>query len=486
MKSMLRILLVALILLSVAGTLVYWWGIPEVVSLYPPDGASDVRASSEIRMEFSKPMLAESVLEHLSIEPTTPGRFEWQERSLAFIPDQPWQAGTAVKVQLEPGSKTSGSLSFHMRQGASWSFRIRQPALAYLYPTGEPANIYALDPLTGESKALTDQPLGVMDFSVDAGGTSIYYSAQTQGGNSAVYQLRLDSEPLPVQPGSTPELAAATLVWECPQALCRLPAVSPQGDWLAYEQTPHPGSDAADFPRVWLLALASNGLPQLAASPDLAGEPDHQTLQPSWSSGGYLSFYDSDQAAFVILDPASRSTSLFSNQTGQPGDWHPGGRYFVAPEINFLDTNISENLAGLQALANSHLLLFDRQQESTQDLSQEIEVEDTSPSFSPDGTVLAFARKYLDKLRWTPGRQIWMMHLSPGLEPGSSSQARPLTASPDFNHYELAWNPNGEQIAYVRFNQTMPIEPPEIWLLDPFTGRTVKLITGGYAPTWIP
>jgi dipeptidyl aminopeptidase/acylaminoacyl peptidase len=209
-------------------------------------------------------------------------------------------------------------------------------------------------------------------------------------------------------------------------------------------------------------------------------------LQPSWSSDGYLAFYDSNQSAFVILDPASRNTSLFPNQTGQPGVWHPGGRYFVAPEINFLDTNISENLSGLQALANSHLMLFDRQLETTQDLSLEIEAEDTSPSFSSDGTVLAFARKYLDTQRWTPGRQVWMMHLSPDLEPGSSSQAHPLTASPDFNHYELAWNPNGEQIAYVRFNQTIPIEPPEIWLLDPFTGRSVKLITGGYAPAWIP
>jgi hypothetical protein len=206
-------------------------GLPEVVSVYPPDGSTDVQAGSEIRLEFSKPMQADSVLERLSIEPPTPGRFAWQDLTLAFIPDQPWQAGTPVQVQLEPGSKTSGSLSFHMREGASWSFRIRQPALAYLYPTGGPANIYTLDPLSGESKALTDHPLGVMDFSVNAAGTAVYYSAQSPGGSSAVYLLNLDSVPLPAQTGSTPEPPEPTLVWECPQALCRLPVASPQGDF---------------------------------------------------------------------------------------------------------------------------------------------------------------------------------------------------------------------------------------------------------------
>ena len=36
-------------------------------------------------------------------------------------------------------------------------------------------------------------------------------------------------------------------------------------------------------------------------------------------------------------------------------------------------------------------------------------VEDVSPVFSPDGKWIAFARRYLDPLRWTPGRQVWLM-----------------------------------------------------------------------------
>lgn len=488
MRRTLRLLLALLVVLAVAGTLVYWWGLPEVVAFSPPDGSSDVRAASEIRLLFSKPMQPGSVLERLSIQPSTPGRFVWQDqdRALSFIPDQPWQAGTSIQVVLESGSKTTGVLSFHMREEAAWSFRIRQPALAYLAPSGGPANLYSLDPLTGVSTPITSQPLGVLDYSVNDAGTSIYFSAQLDGGSSAIYLLSLKSVLSPPQGEAAPQLRQPELVWDCPQALCRLPVAAPQGDLLAFESTPHLGSGSAGVPQVWLLPLASAGLPDPAASPSLAGAPDHQTLQPGWSSDGHLSFYDSNLAAFVILDPASRATSLFPNQTGQPGDWHSAGRHFLAPEINYLDTNISEDLAGLQSLANSHLILFDRLQETTEDLSVEIEAEDTSPSFSPDGTVLVFARKYLDTLRWTPGRQIYLMHLSADLRAASSSQARPLTAAADYNHYDLAWNPNGEQIAYVRFNMTTPIEPPEIWLLDPFTGSTIKLITGGYAPTWIP
>lgn len=486
MNSTLRITLLVLVILALAGTLVYWWGLPEVLAIYPPDNSGDVRAGSEIRLEFSKPMQPDSVLQRLSIEPSIPGRYLWQGQTLAFIPDQPWSAGTLVQVRLDRGVRTAGSLSFHMREGIQWTFRIRQPALAYLFPSGGAANIYALNTLSGENRPLTDQPLGVIDFSVDSAGARLYFSAQTPGGGSAVFLLKLDSEPLAGEATPSTELPQPLLVWDCLQALCRLPVAAPQGDLLAFERTPHPGADAMDLPQVWLLPLTVDGLADPAAAPRLAGEPGHQTLQPAWSSDGFLAFYDSQLTVFVILEPASGETSTFTNQTGQPGDWHPAGRYFVAPEINFLEASTPASTTGQPSLANSHLMLFDRLQQTMQDLSVEIEAEDTSPSFSPDGSSLAFARKYLDRLRWIPGRQVYLMHLPADLASLPGSQALPITASPDFNHYDLAWNPDGQQIAYVRFNQTMPVEPPEIWLLDLLSGRSVKLITGGYAPAWIP
>ena len=86
------------------------------------------------------------------------------------------------------------------------------------------------------------------------------------------------------------------------------------------------------------------------------------------------------------------------------------------------------------------------------DLTGADNLEDTSPAYSPDGASLAFARKYLDVTRWTPGRQIWLMN-------SDGSGARPLTQDPYFNHFNMVWDPDGDQIAYVRFDENSTNRP---------------------------
>jgi Tol biopolymer transport system component len=89
------------------------------------------------------------------------------------------------------------------------------------------------------------------------------------------------------------------------------------------------------------------------------------------------------------------------------------------------------------------------------------------------------ARKYLDAARWTPGRQIWLM--SPD---GKEFQA--LTNAPYFNHSSFAWSPDGQQLAYLRFNQEKLTDPPELWLMNADGSQPIQLVIGGYAPQWIP
>jgi Tol biopolymer transport system component len=214
-------------------------------------------------------------------------------------------------------------------------------------------------------------------------------------------------------------------------------------------------------------------------APVLAGESDHQTLLPDWSPDGLLTFYDSDIEAFVFLDPRSGESTIFSNQTGMPGSWHPNGRDYVAPEIIFMDEEPSDSTADLESYASSHLILFNRRDRSSQDLTAgKGFLEDTTPVFSPDGSNLAFARKFLDNARWTPGRQLWLLEVD-------KTGAVQYTDNPNFNHFDFAWSPDGSQLAYVRFNQTTLNEATEIWLIDTNNGLTTRLIQGGFAPQWI-
>lgn len=463
------LLFLLLLALAALAGLGYWLSTPGLQSFTPQDNAVSLPAGVEISLEFSQPMHADSVLQRISITPELPGNFTWQEKRLVFTPIQPWPPGTTVKVELAAGAQAAAWPYQKMLAGKQWSFRIRQPELAYLYPADGPANIYLLNSMSGQSSALTAGPGEIQDFTVNASGASIYYSTLVSANSSAIYRIDLP-ESLQAAPGSA--LPTPILIVDCPQVSCHSMTVSPNGEYLAYQRTEFQGDGNS---QVWVLPLAGSNAPTAF----LAGNPEHKTRLPGWSPEGWLTFYDATLQGFIIQDLKDGRRKFFTNRTGEPGAWQPTGSNFVAPEISFVDHNVALNLADLQTFANSHLILFNLLEERAIDLSSEEYIEDTNPAFSPDGASLAFARKFLDPKRWSPGRQIWLLRMG-------SKNPRLMTQEPNYNHFDLAWNPTGDQLAYVRFNRTTLTDPPEIWLMDPISGRAVRLITGGYAPQWIP
>lgn len=488
MRDRLRILLLIAILLCLVAILIYLLGTPRLLAVAPPGGAAAVSPGASLALTFSRPMQAATVTERLNILPSVTGSYAWEGNRLVFTPSHPWPAGETIQVSLAAGGRAAGWLALPLRREASWSFTIRQPRLVYLYPADGAANIYALEPLSGANFPMTNHPGGVQDFQVDFSGTVIYYSVRNGGSGSDIYRLNLPASKSAATPEAPDQPAVEAtpsqeleLILSCSRALCRSPAVSPDGRYMAYEHIALPGSDEPNYPQVRLLSLHAQSFPVTDSSPDLvlAADPLHQTLQPVWSSQGILALYDTNAAAYIFLDPQGGERARLPNKTGQSGAWSPDGRYFLAAEIFFLDENFSKELTNLEPMADSRLLLFDWQQDTIQDLTPEETMEDASPAFSPDGEYLAFARKYLDITRWTPGRQLW-------LERFGSLEEHPLTDEPLYNHFEFTWSPDGDRLAYVRFNQSVLTEPPEIWLIDPATKQTKQLVIGGYSPQWIP
>jgi Tol biopolymer transport system component len=488
MRSSFWIILVVVFVLIAAGVgLAYWFNAPRLVAIWPEEGAAALPAGAEIRLTFSQSMQPDTVIQRIEFQPERPGAFTWEEnkgkpnRTLVFTPQQPWEAGTLIQVQLKSGAKSAGAFSSAMRQGKAWSFRIRQPELAYLYPSTGSANIYLLNPLSGISTAVTQNMGNVQDFSVNASGAAIFYSSRTGPDTSALFRLDLavsNAASTVKTPTATPAPPPSTQLLICAKALCRAAAISPDSKYLAYERTAFSSTGQNSIPQVWVLALASLQEGSQAET-FLAGDPLHETLQPAWSPGGMLTFYDRTLQAFVVSNLQTGEQYRFANQTGEPGSWHPDGLQYAAPEILFYDETVSQSVQDLQAVASSHLIVFNWQSGSAQDLTPGMDLEDTAPSYSPDGKYLAFTRKYLDIQRWTPGRQIWILHLP-------SQQAQQMTDDPDYNHFDLRWSPAGDQLAFVRFNQTEPTNPPELWLMDPLTGRTILIATAGFSPQWIP
>lgn len=466
--------LLLVLLLAVAAFL--WFGIPRLVNFSPQDGAIDVPANSSVSLTFSRPMQSNSVIARLAITPNVPGNFSWEGQTLIFAPVDPWSVGTTIQVHLAKGAQAESRLALPMQSEADWAYTIRQPRLIYLYPADGAANLYLYDPLIEENRALTELQGGLLEFDATLDGRAIYYSIQNDQNGSDIYRLELNPDM---------SVLRSSQVLACQQAQCRAPSISPGEEFLAYERTAPTGSNQPEYSQVWLVKLAKNpaetGGVEVTAADDqkLAGDELHQTIQPDWSPNGVLSFYDKDQQAFIVLDPRSGEHTSLPNQTGEMGSWDPNSKYFVAPEIFFNTAGNPQTTPDLQPIASSHLLKYNLEEGSIQDLTQAENLEDTSPAISPDGTLLAFARKYLDITRWTPGRQLWVMK-------PDGTDARQLTESPEYNHFSLAWSPAGNQIAFVRFNLDAPTEQPSIWLYNLDKDYEIELINGGYSPHWIP
>jgi Tol biopolymer transport system component len=425
------VLIPILIAVLIGGRIAFTRGRPAVTSQYPAPGAVAVNGLAPVQITFTRAMNHASVEAAFTFQPDNAGTFTWEGDTVTFSPSIPWSAGETISVTLGTGARSS--LGIPLQDNQTWAFSVARTMLAYLWPADASANMFMLDPVGGEVVQLTEGG-GVLEYAVSARGLFIFYSTENGQGGSDLWRLDMLTR-------------EAERFLDCGADLCALPQPSRDGEWLAYENISE-GS-------VWVLAREDGKLTRLGDG-----------TRPVWSSDGKLAYYDREGKAFQIVDVSGSLLGTFPNQLGEPGAWSPDGNFFTAPET------------GTDA-DSSHLLAFLPINSIINNLSGEDSVEDTSPAYSPDGQWLAFARKYLDTERWTPGRQLWLM--APDGE-----NAHPLTNDEFFSHASFAWSPDSETIAFVRAHRTSPDVPPEIWIIRTDGQNPVRLVIGGYAPQWIP
>jgi len=459
----LRVILLAagLTLLFLIG-LGAWITAPRVVAVSPTPAGLDLPRDIPIELTFSQPMNSESLLTHLQIEPEITGQYTWDDNRLIFTPEQSWPSGQTITVTMQAGARAMGGLGLPIMSRTTWSFQVSELLLTYLWPANDLADLYALNPLSGEVIQLTENA-AVQDYAVSPDGRTLYYTADLLRGGGVIVRLQLQPD------NGLGKPASQTLV-TCENAVCRNPTASADGRWLAYEQIPESGGRTQI--EIMLLDLSSG-------ESEPVGIADHPGRYPTWSSNGWLAFYDLTDQAYRAIHPDSGAVKTLPNQAGEPGSWRPDGKAFLASEI------FDESSPQLVSAASGHMLLYELEDSANiLDLTHEYYLEDTGGVFSPKGHQIAFTRKFLDPQRWTTGRQLWIMDVDP-VQPDKSN-ARQITNDPLYNHYSLAWSPDGDQLAYMRFNQSEITQEPELWLVDADGTDPIRLVIGGYAPHWIP
>ena len=466
-RTIILVISIALLLLLITTAVLYRWNTPHIVNVYPTEADGNVPAGTPVNIVFSIPVDLESIQTHLTTEPETTGVYVIEDTNVTFTPDYPWESGMTITVTLEAGLRSAIWPRLPILQDETWSFYVSEPLLAYLYPSDGLAEIYTVDLQNGDVQQLTDSPGGVLDFTVNAAGTKIYYSTDQGGDGTKIHELdRVSLE--------------SKFLLQCTKALCRYLEVSPDERYLAYEQTMPGIPGQTNNPQVMLVPLDENKGSEQGKSnqPHPAADPTHRTQQPLWSPMGLLAYYDYDRAAFVVDDIHKGEVVQFPSQTGIPGTWHPSGQFYVFPEIYSNEVTDPELSAELDTIPSSRLLQYSLDG-TYLDLTDVDDVEDASPEFSPNGDSLAFGRKYLDIAHWTPGRQLWIMDMN-------NQESRAITDEREENHYEFVWSPDGSQLAFTRFNKSQLTSPPEIWLIKTDGTYMNKIVSDGYAPRWIP
>ncbi len=434
-----------------------WWAAPRLVAVFPQQ--DDVPSGAvPVRLTFSRPVRLESLATHVRFTPDVPGHWQVEGKQAVFTPTQPWDPGQQVTVEVLAGLKGANGLP--LLQGEKWQFTVAEVMLAYLWPADNP-DVYARDLTTDATQRLTATG-GVRGYAVSADGRFVYFSASNGLGADIFVVDRLS-----IQGEAVPE---AQRLLACQNDQCLNPRPSPEGHWLAYERSDGPHGAT----RVHLLALNDQ-----SENPIIPAT--HVTYSPLWSSEGLLAYYDATRRGYVVVQPQDgQEVAFFANDTGESAAWSPDGHSLIAVALLLEGTPAATQAPSQAPYLAAHLWRYRLGTHfQPADLTKDPNLEDATPSFSPDGQWLAFGRKALDPEHWTPGRQLWLMH-------PDGTGAFQVTHAANYNHLDFAWHPNATLLAYTRTNQVDLTQPPEVWLYDLQTGQSTLVVANAVMPQWLP
>ena len=327
------------------------------------------------------------------------------------------------------------------------------------------ANIWLIDPETGEEEQISFAPIGVRSFDVSADGQYIAYSARDFETNTVdIYRLDIDSGDL---------IRLTNCIEE--SSICDFPTWRADGMTIAYERS---GMDGRDT-RIWLLDVTQSP----ALSLPLLSDPTIGGNNAVWSDDGrYIGFYaDLDDGQGILTyrlpdNPAfDGELSFIPSGQGLVGEFSPDGSARVFPEVeingplvrSFLQiVFLNQAILQFQILTPSEADAFDR-----------------ADDWHPEANTLAITRRYLSGDNVTSGFQVYLIDMN-------TYEISPLIFDPDYDHARTHWRPDGGMLLVQRVPVRRSIggqspERSELWLYDMDDDTLTRLTERAYLPQWV-
>ena len=243
----------------------------------------------------------------------------------------------------------------------------------------------------------------------------------------------------------------------------RDPELSPDGNWVAYTVTTIDSAKDKSDNDIWMTSWDGATTIRVTSSPE-------SESSPRWSPDGrYIAFLSGRQegkgAQIWLLDrrggEAQRVTQLKGGVSGFA--WSPDSKRMVlvvdeeTDSVARKDTaehktakpividryNFKRDVAGYLGSKRSHLSLFDVDTKKTTTLTSGLE-DDDSPSWSPDGRMIAFVRGPVPQPDSGRDDDVYVIEARAGATP------KQLTTFEGSDSGRPAWSPDGKWLAFLR------------------------------------
>ena len=220
---------------------------------------------------------------------------------------------------------------------------------------------------------------------------------------------------------------------------------------------------------------------------------------PQWSADGKLiAYYDPGFSATVVFDFAAGTAEFVNNPFGVAGALSPDGKWVVFAQPVLEGTTARHNLriAGVTGFDVRGLTSAVNPGETANDNGDNIHthdifdltnledpINDTMPTWNPNGSQIAFVRQYIDE-RYTRGSQVHLLDIETG-------EIKPLFLDARYANGFMHWDISGTQLVIQRFPE-LDAEgnpssggTPEVWVYDLDNDELTLIEQNAYLPRWV-
>ncbi|MEN4098954.1 MAG: hypothetical protein ROW52_03450 [Anaerolineaceae bacterium] len=424
-----------------------WIGARPPVADLPTSGA--VGMGGPLSLRFPQNMQRSTVEARFHTEPALEGRFQWDEHTLHFWPNDALQAGDVYEVILREGAQTEDGQV--IRQEARLSFAVRRPEVVFMMPVTGNAEIWVSSIEASILRPLTQTNGMVYDFGVAADGEHIVYSVRNDMEGLDLWMVDRSGE-------------NQILLLDCGRDWCSSPAISPDGTRIAYARriaNIQPGASPG-VPRIWMYTMDSVQTAPLYSDQAITG------FDPLWSeSGDQLAFFDGANGGIRVLTMDTEHEVFLPSNMGMVGSWSPDGQRMMFADM-------------VMASQRPYTVVYEadfKNEVVTPALSSElVRTEYGRPAWSPDSEWIAIG---IRAFGGSNTQQIWIMR------PDGSD---PFAVTSDLTYTNTAyrWHPAGEMLVFQRLKLASAQQTPEVVVWHRRTETfTVLGKDAGFA-NWLP